>query len=309
MRKTALLLCVLAILVPAMLVLPLTVRAQAQISLSSLSIDLWPEFDHPDVLVMYKFTLSPKVSLPAEVQIRIPANASANAVAVCQSDGSCFNTPYETRQEGGWTVLVIQATMPDLQVEYYDPNLQKDGANRHYSYTWPGDYTVDALKVSVQQPAGAQGMQIKPGMKPTTGNDGLTYYEVNAGSLAAGQTFEIVVDYQKTDDQLTYNNLPVAPSEPLDSTESGRASPTSALPIVLGLVGVLLIVGGGVWYWRSGRQSPGARNDRRVRRRSSASSAGVEVVEAGHIYCHQCGKRATGGDRYCRACGAELRIT
>lgn len=309
MRKIALLMRVFSILVFVMLALPLAGHAQDQISLSSLSIDLWPEFDRPDVLVMYNFTLSSKASLPAEVQLHIPANARANAIAVCQADGKCFNTPYETRMEGGTTVLVIQATLPDVRVEYYDPNLQKDGANRHYTYTWSGDYAVDASKVSVQQPAGAQAMQIKPGMKPTTGSDGLTYYEVDAGSLAAGQTFEIVVDYQKNDEQLTYNNLPVAPSEPLDSTESGRASLTSTLPIVLGLVGVLLIVGGGVWYWRSGRQTPNNRRDRRVRRRSGAASpGGAEVAETSHIYCHQCGKRAIAGDRFCRACGTELRI-
>ncbi len=306
MWKRLLLLCV-GVLLIALLVVPLPGRAQAEISLASLSIDLWPEFDRPTVLVMYNMTLAAQTNLPADVQLRIPVNGLPNAVAVCQADGQCFNTPYETRPEGAWTVVALQATLPDIRLEYYDPGLKKDGTSRRYAYTWPGDYAVEALKISVQQPNGAQDMHTKPGVfNATTGSDGLKYYELNAGSLEAGQTFQIEVDYQKKDEQLTYNNLPVAPSEPLNSTESGRASLTSALPIVLGLVGVLLIVGGGVWYWRSGQQASAI--TRRVRRRSRPAASGGEVIEGDHIYCHQCGKRALPGDRFCRACGAELRL-
>jgi len=27
------------------------------------------------------------------------------------------------------------------------------------------------------------------------------------------------------------------------------------------------------------------------------------------VYCHQCGKRATPGDQFCRVCGVELRLS
>jgi len=226
MWKRLLLLCV-GVLLVALLGVALPARAQTEISLASLTIDLWPEFDRPTVLVMYNMTLASQVSLPAEVKLRIPTNGLPNAVAVCQADGQCFNAPYETRPQGTWTVVSLQATMPDIRLEYYDPGLKKDGPSRRYTYTWLGDYAADAVKVSVQQPNGAENMHTKPGVfNPITGVDGLKYYELNAGALEAGQTFQIEVDYQKKDEQLTYNNLPVAPSEPVDSTESGRASRT-----------------------------------------------------------------------------------
>lgn len=289
--------------------LPLPVRAQTALSLASLSVELWPEFDRPTVLVMYQMSLAPGVSLPAPVEVRIPVNAGApNAVAVCQAAGNCFNTQYEQRSEGPWSVLTIQATLPDVRVEYYDPGLSKDGPTRRYTYTWPGGYAVEAMKVSVQQPTGAQEMHLKPAMfSLSTGENGLNYYDLDAGALAAGQTFSIALDYQKNDDKLTYNNLPVAPSNPLNSAESGRSSPTSLLPFGLGLLGMVLIFGGGLWYWRSGHQPAAPRRERHRRRAAAPAEAagGQENV----IYCHQCGRRAAPGDRFCRDCGATLRIS
>ncbi len=32
----------------------------------------------------------------------------------------------------------------EVQIEYYDPGLQKNADQRHFEYTWPGDYAVDA---------------------------------------------------------------------------------------------------------------------------------------------------------------------
>ncbi len=48
-------------------------QAQQAISFSSVVVDLWPEFDRPEMLVIYHLTLSPSVSLPADVTLQIPA--------------------------------------------------------------------------------------------------------------------------------------------------------------------------------------------------------------------------------------------
>ena len=78
----------------------------------------------------------------------------------------------------------------------------------------------------------------------------------------------------------------------------------AALPWVLGVMGVLLIVGGGAWYYFSGREN---RQERPRRKRRVAELAEAEDVE-GHVYCSNCGKRASSGDRFCRTCGTKLRV-
>jgi hypothetical protein len=302
----------LSILILSMVLLfvPVLTRAQQDITLSVVEVDLWPEFDRPTMLVIYHITLPAQTSLPAPMSLRIPAAVGTpNAVAVKQPDGALVTVPYTQEADGDWTRLVFQATANEVQIEYYDPGLQKSEDQRHFEYTWPGDYAVEAFNIEVQQPKGATDMQIKPGtVTSRQGDDNLKYYRMDVGSLTLGQQFQIAVDYKKSTDELSASSVPVEPSGPLNDPISGIASMPSILPWFLGLVGLLLIAGGGVWYWQSGRQP--ARSPRDVHRRNKpVESQAVDQTAGSNIYCHQCGKRAAVGDRFCRTCGTELRIS
>jgi hypothetical protein len=71
---------------------------------------------------------------------------------------------------------------------------------------------------------------------------------------------------------------------------------------VLGGVAILLIAGGGYWYWHSmqGRPEP-------VRKRHGVYREKPTQPSSDMIYCHQCGKKASIGDVFCRSCGTKLR--
>jgi hypothetical protein len=117
------------------------------------------------------------------------------------------------------------------------------------------------------------------------------------------------MDYTKANDDLSASNLQVQPSAPLDETTTGRATNIgSLLPWILGGLGLVLIVGGGVWYWKSGlnRESTDKSGRKRVRR-SAATSPPATSAEGAAIYCTNCGKRASASDRFCRTCGTPLR--
>lgn len=287
------------------------VFAQGSTSFAAIEVNIWPEFDRPTVLVIYRITLAPTTQLPAEIRLRIPETAGIpHAVASKQPDGGLINLPYTQEPAGTWSTLVFRATTPELQVEYYDPGLEKDGAERNYKYTWPGDYAVQAFKVEVQQPTGASDMRIKPGMfTPQAGQDGLVYHTLDVGPLEAGQLFEITIHYQKQTDSLSSASVPVEPSGPIEDASS--ASNGLTVPVVLAILGlgVLLIAGGGLWYWQSGKQEAKPKKTSRARRKSRR---GIEAESGSNIngeavYCHQCGKRAAAGDLFCRACGSALR--
>lgn len=285
-------------------------RAQTELRLSSLEVALWSEYDRPTVLVIYRITLPPTISLPVDLSLRIPAAAGEpSAVAVRQmtaeGQSGLFTIPHERQVTGEWGVISLTATAPEIQLEYYDPGLAKQGESRQFEYRWPGDYTVDSLVVEVQQPVGASDMLISPasgaGVKR---NDGLTYYRNEVGSLQARQTFSLSISYNKSDDELSATSLQVQPSEPVTSVTPGQNILMAALPWVVGLLGVLLIIGGGLWYYNSMRES---REEKPRRRRRAAELAEEEEAE-GHVYCHNCGKRASVGDRFCRTCGTKLRV-
>lgn len=290
------------------LIVPVGVFAQNSAPLSIVEVDLWPEFDRPSMLVIYHITLASQASLPFQMEIRIPAEAGApHAVAVRQPGGGLVSIPYQQQAEQGWIKVTFQATAPEVQLEYYDPTLEKNGSQRTYQYVWPGDYAVASLMIEAQRPKDATDMQIKPGMVSAhQGNDGLMYYGMNVGALEKGQVFEITIEYQKDSDDLSVSEMPVEPSAPLESSFPNEASLSNIFPVLLGIVGFALIVGGALWYWRSGLRREAPQKDNRRRRRLAAPA--VESSGDGQVYCHQCGKRALPGDHFCRACGSQLRI-
>ncbi|MFU8772411.1 MAG: hypothetical protein ACNA8H_08330 [Anaerolineales bacterium] len=287
------------------LLLPLNTAAQEHPTLSELDVNLWPEFDHPSMLVIYFATLSPQVSLPVEITLRMPASVDApHAVAVGPTTASVGDVFYTQQVRGDWAYVTFTATMPAIQFEYYDPGLIKEGDQRYFEYRWPGDYAVDSFALRVQQPIDTTELLLSPATSNVLqGGDGLWYHIMDVGPLGTTDTFQITLDYSKTTDRLTYQSLQIQPSGEIPT---GAASPVNNQYLVwaLGVLGVLLIAAGGFWFWNSSRaeQPPHTRG----RRRSTRPIADIDD-ETEAIYCHQCGKRAHSGDRFCRSCGARFR--
>lgn len=281
--------------------------AQEGRSLATVEVDLWPEFDKPSMLVIHSITLPPETSFPEEMEFLIPTAAGVpNAVAGLQPDGILIDLNYEQIPGEDYSRILFTAPTPIVQIEYYDPNLIKEGTTRRYEYSWPGDYAVDRFKIEVQQPADAENMRISPSLgSGVEYSDGLVYYASDIGSLSLGQSFTISLEYQKESDELTAPSMPVEASGPIGEPPTGELELRQLLPAILGGLGVLLIAGGGFWYWHSGREKP--ESAPQPRRRKKASSTEATSLEAEHIYCHQCGKRASNSDRFCRACGTQLR--
>ncbi len=289
--------------------LPLSARAQQSITLKQLDVALWPEYDRPEMLVIYRLELAPEVNLPVDLAIRMPVAAgNPNAVAARQLDGMLLNLAYQRRVEGEWAIIEFTTNMPEVQVEYYDPSLSRDGARRHYEYHWPGDYAVHSLNIQVQQPHGVAEIAFQPVLGlGTAGDDNLIYYGASLGAYSRNQRFDLVIDYEKPSDTLTVEVLTVQPSLEIDDATAGRVDFADALPWSLALLGALLLAGGGWWLWRrSPAQSPVPPQPRRTAPEAADSSDDEDKQAI--IYCHQCGKRAGPRDRFCRSCGTELQV-
>jgi len=299
----------LPLLLTLMLLIPTAAQAQTPISLETVGIDLWPEYDRPGVLVIYRITLSPLTPLPADISLRIPAVVGdPYAVAGRQAEGSLFNIPYTSQVNGIWASIMFTADVSELQIEYYDPTLEIESQHRQFDFVWPGDYAVGNLSIQIQQPFDATAMLISPSFGAgIVGGDGLTYYNRDVGQLNAGQTIEISLEYDKASDTFSAQNMTVQPSGDIPEDEGGSIRVSqSTLLVLAGLLGAALIVGGVVWYLRSGQQT---RSAAPRRRHTPAAARKVQPASADeqNVYCHSCGKRAQEGDRFCRSCGTPLR--
>ena len=279
---------------------PFSVHAQNEIKLAGIQVQLWPEYDQPSMLVIYDFQVATSTALPSNVNIRIPKDAKLSAVAQTAANG-LVNAEYDgPTAVGDWQVVGVKISeLATYHVEFYEP-LSKNGTTRQFSFLWPGDYAADDFSVSVREPTDITQITSIPAMPESQGKDGATYLQNDFGALPAGQQFKLDLTYTKTSDTLGVPQQNVQPSVPLSADTPGRVMFSNYLPYILGALGVILIVGGLFYFWRSSRRSS------QVRKRHPTTQA--EKEGDSDIYCHQCGARARTADRFCRVCGTKLRL-
>ncbi len=284
-----------------LLFLPASVRAQG-VEIDSLQIEIWPEYDRPDVLVIYRFELAETTTLPAALTMRIPtASGGLYNLAFRGEDGTLYVMEHSTTQGDDWLLVSFMTPSREVQLEYYDPSMLRSETHRDFEYIWPADYIVHSISLQVQQPLNAEEMLIEPALGGSqVKQDGLTYYSGMFGEVKAGTPFNLRIQYDKADDALSQGYDAVFPAEGISST-SGQTTFRSVLPWVLLGIGVTLMLVVGLWYL-----APQRIRNMGNRKRHSPHRTGEHVQEHG-IFCHNCGEPSRPGDKFCRACGVKLR--
>jgi hypothetical protein len=97
-------------------IFPSLAAAQTDITLTSVNVQLWPEYDQPSMLVIYDFELTPETTLPAKVDIRIPKDANITAVAF--QDGSDLkNTEFSGPvEDGNWLIIIPNTAITNVSI-------------------------------------------------------------------------------------------------------------------------------------------------------------------------------------------------
>ncbi len=280
------------------LVQPAPAQAQQSTAMQveNLLVQVWPEYDRPETLVIYRVELASAVALPAEVSFSLPGHIDTlHAVAVAEEDGLFELDPalYELRPEGEITRLNISSPARRFQFEYYDPLiLTRQNQNRELAFQFTSPYHIQAAEFQVQEPVQSQDFTLVP--SPTTnfvGNNGLRYNVVEVANLAPEETLTLAATYSRDTDRLSTQSL---------------AQPPQAAPTTTGLwdknlgyallgVGVVLLLGTAAYYWWGTRP---ARQPARARQRRKQAARG---------YCYRCGAALRPDANFCHACGAERR--
>jgi hypothetical protein len=187
------------LLLGALALFPIAGLAQSEPRISSLEIAIWPEYDRPAALVIYQLRFDEGVDLPATVSLPLPEGvAEPHAVAAWYPDGALDDSvTWSTSTQAGFTEVEVTTETSGIWLEFYD-DLEINGAERRYDFTWSGALRVESLSVEVLHPIGSTDLTITPGGEEALGADGLTYTQINLGARAAGEDLTVEMDYQKT---------------------------------------------------------------------------------------------------------------
>jgi len=283
---------------------------QAPVDLQHLEVALWPEFDRPAVLVIYRFELAPTTPLPARLALPIPAGTGElHALAYVDPEGQLLNIEDRSFQtQDGWTTVLFSTLGQQGQLEYY-ADLVRSGDQRSFQFDWPGGVNLDSFGFEVQQPPTAVDFAVVPApSNRAAGENGLTHLFGTLQPTGPEWTTRIELSYQKADALLSADSLQAPEQQPALgqlAPPAGGLDLQTALPWALGGLGVVLLGAGVFWYLRLSRPAPArAKQERRPPRQGRKGGA---EIEASPIYCHNCGTRAGASDVFCRQCGTKLR--
>ena len=288
------------------------VPAQGALALASLTVELWPEYDAPKLLVIYRGQFAAETSLPLPVEFRIPAEAGQpGAVAYLGEQSDLLSLDYTTRTEGDRLVVAFELPTRDFQLEYYTPLPGSPApGQRTFTYTYTADYAVAALDLRVQEPLSSQSFKLEPAADSVVQEaDGLSYHLVATGPLRQNDTATWSVSYQKTDSSLTAGAfqptvMPTASALPPTSAENKGVSGT--LIAVVALMALGAIGAGAFWFGKRAQPVPLPTAPSKRRRGGQRSRpAQSKMQDAG--FCFKCGARLRSDADFCHQCGAPVR--
>jgi hypothetical protein len=301
--------------------------------LVALSVELWPDYDQPSMLVLMTGTLAAATPLPATVTIPLPPGATIHAVARPTADNRLVSDVVFTT---GDDALTLTLTDPRFHVEYYAP-MQTDGDQRRYDFRWQNDLAVAQLSPVVQQPLAAEGFSVVPEPVNVSSDrgDGLLYHSLPSQAVAAGEPFDITVSYTSTTGALSAPALAVQPppgagdaAQPAATAGSGGLFDGFNPLWLLVIFGVAALVGLAFYFGRQQATAPAGRPRKPAPSRPPKTAAKPPVAPTppaaqapaatpppapppaaatGKRFCHQCGEPAEPGDRFCRNCGTQLK--
>jgi hypothetical protein len=287
-------------------------EAQNSAAIESLEVVLWPDYDRPAILVIYRVLLATDTTLPAQVQLPIPAAVGdPYATAWMAEEGRLLVADYTSEIQGAWNIVTLTSGSLVAQLEFY-MDYELSGDKRNVVFDWPEGFAVGNLSYEVQQPLAVEDLQVIPSPERSTiENDGLLYYRADLGPVSEDRAVRIELSYSNPSDQLTVDESLMPESLPRSipvEAEGGTPDILQILPWFLGSLGVCLVVASGILYFQSRRQPQREKRKPRTRPRKNVSGEESETgVDPSTIYCHQCGTKANVSDRYCRHCGVPLR--
>ena len=304
MKRTLFYLLLLFIL-PASLV-----QAQTAVTLESLNVELWPDYDREAVLVLLPGTLPAGTALPVTITVPLPTGADFNVAATI--DDTNTMSDQGVNPTVGPNAVTFALTEQRFRVEYYQPYTAVD--NQHsFTFTWQSNMPVDALTVTVQQPIAATNFSIVPTPASSSpGQDGLTYHVLATQPVPTGETYNVQIGYtMSSPPQLTKSFLESGDSDlPLLDVEP-VADAGFDWQLLLLVLGGLILAATGVWYFtnlRAAKARPSKPRPQRTGKRPSPPTTKASATpQSKGNFCHQCGQPLSPEDKFCRSCGTPVK--
>jgi hypothetical protein len=270
-----------------------------------LRLSIWPEYDDPRVLVMFRGAMTPRSAFPARIVLPIPKGVEMIGAGMISEQNELLLHPHQILPQETHDRLELNLPVPRFFVEfYYNPFAR--GADKRFTYTTPSTYAVERLEVDIQQPLRATHFTTDPpAMRQETDQQGFTSHLFVYRDLGVGEARSFTVSYVKTATEPS-----VARREPASGVAEPLPTARNTFVQAFGiLAGAALVFIGGAWLWagyQRRRKALPAYRDSSLTPPAVTSPGETQATQMPN-FCASCGTKLRPEYRFCPGCGRALR--
>ena len=278
-------------------------QSLSEIQFQSVKVRLFPEFNGTSIYVICEIELADDVPTNQTIRLMIPINVQDYFAASIDQYGSLTTLELSIAYQGQWKILQFTSPSNTIRLEYNDPNLTIDGNDRYFQFNWFSFYKVENLSLQVQGAVNAGELQSYPKLDKFQENgNNRPYYRITNGPFREEKLVTFNFWYTENASPLTNPAQQVEMGAEISENTPGRPpSPIKLLVWFLVVEFSLIILIGVYYFW--------VRKKTEIRREHMYDGLGIINPEKQFVFCHECGKRSSPGDKFCSNCGTELRET
>ena len=158
-----------ALLAVALIASPVIAASDKPLTIKTMKLSVWPEYDDPRVLVIYQGEFADSSAFPTPVKFPVPIGSEINQVcAIKQPGDEHLCQLYDTTTEQDNLEISYTLPIPTYFLEYYWDGI-KGQPDKSFTYKYVSPYTIDRLKLRLTTVEG-DGLQTRA--DPRVGHPG-----------------------------------------------------------------------------------------------------------------------------------------
>ena len=275
------------------------------IVISSMKISLWSEYDNPNLLVMYRGSVSANVNLPATIRFNIVPGIDPHVASVTPTNEH-IHDPFDVKDEDGDTYVTFLLKERDFAIEYYYKAFPPAGSNKSFIYNYKSYYPINNFSYEIQQPISATNFFTQPSsIRADSDSRGIINHLVLAGGVAAGETKTVSVSYFKSSAKTSLQLL----ENPEGKWSAYNMISTIVLIILVGLLIMSYYKKGGrrgSKIQRAGAKRVALKVQRHNQERKNPNKKLNYRSDRVPHFCSNCGEKVEVGTNFCGSCGNPL---
>ncbi|GAB6151389.1 hypothetical protein JCM17380_01390 [Desulfosporosinus burensis] len=239
----------------------------AKLEIINMDINVMPEFDTPDILIIYSVDFKNTSDQPysGEFVWNLPKGSKKYTVAD-KSKGDNHVEPTIKQGEKNDQIVwkfptpLQPGEIKSVQIEYYYNNLQGN-PDKTFAYEYIPEYSIAQAEVIVFQPKKASNMVVTPDFgQVQTGYDGFSIYKKEFKNLKPGDNVQIKASYTKSDPNPSVAPQSEQQGQSGQSTQSPQSKRTSAAVVLFFLAAFVAVLGLIIYKAMNSKHNPANRN-------------------------------------------------